>query len=368
VRVLHLLNELRPSGAEVMLRDSGPLWAARGVEADVLATAPAVGSFAPALEGAGYGVHHLPATAYVPHLRALRQLLRRDRYDLLHVHTERASFSYGMVGASAPGVGVVRTVHNVFAFDGALRARRTAQRTAFRLAGGRTIAIADSVASNERTRFRNPTVRVPNWVDTARFHPPSADERAAARTALGLDREGTRTIVVSVGNCNTTKNHAAVITALGDLDDPGWLYVHAGEEDAKRTERRLAETLGVGDRCRFLGHVTDVPALLRAADVYVMPSHYEGLGNAALEALATGVPCVLADVTGLRDLRATVPEGVTWVSPTPAGVREGLERTQGAAGALDADGRARLHAAVERHHGVAAGVEGYLAVYRDALR
>jgi glycosyltransferase involved in cell wall biosynthesis len=84
------------------------------------------------------------------------------------------------------------------------------------------------------------------------------------------------------------------------VPDLHWALAGSGPERAPL--RREAERLGVGDRLHWLGQVEDVASLLAEADVVVVPSLSEGLGTAALEALALGVPLVASGVGGLVEI------------------------------------------------------------------
>lgn len=76
------------------------------------------------------------------------------------------------------------------------------------------------------------------------------------------------------------------------------------------TLQRLAATEGVLDRIRFLCDRTDIPALLGNADIFVLPSRYEGFGLVLLEAMAAGVPVVAADVDGPAELLVDGSNGI----------------------------------------------------------
>ncbi len=65
---------------------------------------------------------------------------------------------------------------------------------------------------------------------------------------------------------------------------------------------RLAAELKIVERVRFLGNRSDVPDILAAADIYIQPSRWDGFGIAALEAMAAGLPVVVSNVPGLRDV------------------------------------------------------------------
>ena len=308
-RVLHVLNSLERSGMEKMLLSSYDEWLRLGWKCDILATAGEIGPLAGPLTDAGYGVFHLPLRkrlGFLPDWKFVRDFYRlcRSGYDIVHIHPERAAPLYAAV-AKLAGVKVLAlTKHNVFSFTGPLRLRKVGERFMIRSLGGRYGMISEGVQSAERIRFKNRGVRIWNWLDDQHFRPPTSEERRAARESLALVDEDFA--VVSVGNCNAAKNHVVVLEAIAMLggDDIPLRYLHAGKEAAGTPERELADQLGIAERVRFLGSLEDPLSLFWAADAFVMPSLYEGLGIAALEAIASGVPAILSHVEGLADVAA----------------------------------------------------------------
>lgn len=363
IRVLHVLGALRPSGAEVMLAVAAPHFAREGVTGDLLSTGTELGPFAGTLEAAGYGLHHIPFSKTPGFFLDLWRLMRRG-YDAVHIHTERAAFWIGLTTRLAGIPVAVKSIHNAFAFTGNLRVRRMVQRHLMAWMGMPQVAVGPSVRETERRTYGLETPVINNWFDAERFRPPDAAERAAARIALGLG-DGER-VLVSVANCNAFKNHPALVRALALLpaaERPLWL--HAGGEEAGHPERALAEGLGVGERIRFLGARDDVVRLLHAADAFVMPSTQEGLPISALEAMAAGLPALLTDTPGLRDLRGDFP-GLLYAEPTPASLAEALRtfvRKDPAVWRAEAAGHPAI---VRRVYGVEAGVGAYARLYRGA--
>ncbi|MER6071473.1 glycosyltransferase [Streptomyces sp. NPDC001817] len=355
LRVLHALNELRPSGAEVMLRGAAAQWKEHGVEADVIAVAPAVGAFATELRAAGYGVSHEAMSPLWRLVIRFRRRVRAGGYDVVHLHDEPVNFWLALAALST-GAAVAGTVHNVFPLRGKARAKRIVQRAVLRALGVVHIAVSGDVAANERRRFGNPARVVENWYDPV-FTPPAPEERARARAALGLGDHDL--VVVSVGNCSSVKRHEAVLEALAHpAAPPRLVYLHVGQEDAEHSERRLADRLGVADRVRFLGVRHPLEAL-HAADAYAMPSRHEGMSIAALEALATGLPAVFADVPGLRGMADAGPAVVLAdVAPEP------LARALTEAAALPPAERGPRAAAVRARFGMARGVAEHVGIYR----
>jgi glycosyltransferase involved in cell wall biosynthesis len=142
-------------------------------------------------------------------------------------------------------------------------------------------------------------VTIPSAVDAAGLR---AARRPGGRGRLGLPA-GAR-LAVTPAALTREKGHRTLLAAAAILrsavPDLHWALAGSGPERAPL--RREAERLGVGDRLHWLGQVEDVASLLAEADVVVVPSLSEGLGTAALEALALGVPLVASGVGGLVEI------------------------------------------------------------------
>lgn len=132
-------------------------------------------------------------------------------------------------------------------------------------------------------------------VDQDRFAPTG---RAAAKAALGIDGP----LVVATGALIPRKGHDVAIEAVARL--PGVSLRIAGEGPERARLDALIRRLGVADRVRLLGSVphAELPGLLAAADVMALASASEGLANAWVEALASGVPIVITEAGGAREV------------------------------------------------------------------
>lgn len=363
MKVLHVLNELKPSGAETMLRSAAPYWREHGVTCEILATGAAEGEFAETLRTAGYLVHHLPRRRSPAYFLDFRRFVRDGGYSVVHQHAEGASYWFGLAALSAKAK-LVRTVHNNFAFDGHLRWRRSLQRQHLQALGARFVAIAPGVQNNEQKRYGTTSDLVWNWIDTDHFRPISAEERAAARDRWGYSEKDL--VLVTLGNCSVVKNHGAVIEALARTKDLNHLrYLHVGLEDKGCSERHLAGQLGVSQRVVFTGWMPNAREALAAADLYVMPSTYEGLGLAAIEALGVGLPALLSYVNGLRDLEPLFPD-LIYAKPEAESIAQALR----AFSKLGPKGRVGIATGypklVQENFGVARGVREYCEIYQIA--
>lgn len=337
-RVLHVLYNLDRSGMEMMLLNSRTEWMRQGYQCDVLATAPVVGPLANRFRADGFGVFHLPFRSRVALLPRLDFIWRffhlcRGGYDVVHIHAEGGSALFAVIARLAGVRCIAVTPHNTFQFAGPLRGRKFLERLLVRMLGGRYGMISEGVAACEWKRFRNRGARIWNWLDTEQFRTPTPAERISARQTAGVRTDDF--VLLSVGNCNAAKNHTAILCAIALLPRSlRLLYVHVGREESDGFERKLAASLGTQHRVRFVGSLGELRPFLWAADAFVMPSLHEGLGIAALEAVASGVPLICSQTDGLADIAAetnhtiltstkpeSIAEALTAVASMPEAVR-----------------------------------------------
>lgn len=109
-------------------------------------------------------------------------------------------------------------------------------------------------------------------------------------------------VIISVGELNENKNNKVIISALKKLNDKNIHYIICGIGDEIDTLRTMAESLGLSENIHFLGYRTDVKDLYKTCDCFVMPSYREGLSRSAMEAMASGLPCIVSKIRGNTDL------------------------------------------------------------------
>jgi glycosyltransferase involved in cell wall biosynthesis len=158
-------------------------------------------------------------------------------------------------------------------------------------------AVADFSASIGRLP-REKLVVIPNAVDVARF----ASAQPADLPALGVAKG--RRAVACVGRLTAQKGLTWLLDAapawLARLPDCDLLLVGQGPQEQQL--RRQCAALGIADRVHFAGWRADVPEILAASAALVLPSRWEGMPNAVLEAMAAGLPVVAADAEGVSEL------------------------------------------------------------------
>jgi glycosyltransferase involved in cell wall biosynthesis len=158
-----------------------------------------------------------------------------------------------------------------------------------------------------------------NGVDLDRFKPA---DRVGARAGLGL----TRRTLASVGLLVERKGHGLVIEALRSLPDTDLVIVGDGPD--RESLQRLAKSIDVADRVRFLGLVDQsrLGQIYNAADALVLASSREGWANVLLEAMACGTPVVASAVWGTPEVVARPEAGILLTERSAWGVAEGVNR------------------------------------------
>jgi len=330
MKITHLITTLGVGGAEKHLLWLGAGQRQAGHEVSVLYL-KGDGELTAAFHEAGMEVAKVPMESARALPSALRQLvatLRSRAPDVLHTHLLKAD-SLGAIAGRRAGVPVVvASKHNderallkwpVGVVHGLLTRRVD-----------RVIALSDHVA-----RFVAEHGRVQRDAITRIYYGVDADALAASRTRaevraeLGFDER--TPVLVCVGRLAPQKDHPTLLAALARLPAEVQLLIVGGDPfgDGEARLRALAEELGVAGRAHFLGIRHDVPDLLGASDLFVLPSLWEGLGLVFLEAMAVRLPIVASDVSAIPEV---VDHGVSgWLVPPgdpdalAAAVTEALE-------------------------------------------
>jgi glycosyltransferase involved in cell wall biosynthesis len=226
-------------------------------------------------------------------VRRLRRLLANARANVVHAHGLRAGALAALATRPAAAkASLVVTVHNAPPAG----ARLAAVYGVLERIVARRADVVLCVSSDLEARMRGLGAR-----RVARAIVPAPASTDGVLAQAGLDPGG-RPVVLGVGRLAPQKDFGTLIAAATAWVDrmPQPLLVIAGDGPLAGALESQAQTLGVD--ARFLGNRTDVPALLSAADVFVLPSRWEGQPLILQEALRAGRPIVATDAGGVRDL------------------------------------------------------------------
>ncbi|SDZ98254.1 Glycosyltransferase involved in cell wall bisynthesis [Haloplanus vescus] len=263
--------------------------------------------------------HYNPVTA-VPAVVSLAQYLRREEFDIVHTHSTEAGI-IGRFAAALAGVpNVVHTVHGVpFTED------RNDTLNRFVLACERRAAMyTDTIATNADViaeEYLEEGIGRSGQYTTVYS---GVDLDAFADATPADDLPGERPRVVMVGRLAEGKGHGVLLDAVESMGDfegsvcivgDGPLYGSLGSEIEER---------GLSDRVFLTGYRDDVPRILAASDVLVLPSFREGTPRVITEAMASGLPVVATDIAGIPEQVLDGENGYLVPTGDAAAVREGV--------------------------------------------
>ena len=245
----------------------------------------------------------LSPTAHARALSRLVGVMRAEKPDLVHAHMPISGF-LARVAARIAGVPrVAYTCHGfLFNQEGAwLRSR--AGLVMERLAAPLTdvfLTVAENEAADaRRLHLSRSAVAVGNGRDPARFRPDPV-ARAAVRAQFGTPE--TRPVVIAVSRLVRMKGYPELAEAMRAVPEAElWVVGERLVSDRGDDMVALLCNAGLGDRLRLLGYREDVASLLAAADVFVLPSHFEGLPMSVIEAMLAGLPVIASELPGTRE-------------------------------------------------------------------
>jgi glycosyltransferase involved in cell wall biosynthesis len=246
--------------------------------------------------------------------RRLGQIISEFDPDVVHARTTAAWFDTTFALRQHPRVRLVLGFHGRTSLNSPGWLRRRINRWTCRRADT-VLTVSCEAARMLEGEWEVPANKIrviANGVDTFRFSPPQS--RCGESPELPARRPGDH-VVACVANLLPIKNIDTLLrnwrkVAMADPQAKLWLI---GEGPMHQPLARLSETLRVADTVEFLGQRDDIPDLLRAADLFVLPSCYEGSSNATMEAMATGLPVIAFDVGGMSELVRTNHTG--WLVP-----------------------------------------------------
>lgn len=313
--LLPLMKEMRAAGHDVV-----------GVCADGALLAP--------VRDAGFRVETSPLARSFNPVRAVKsvvglyKLLRRERFDLVHVHTPAAAF-VGRFAARLAGVPcIVYTAHGFYFHENMAWPKRWLIIALEWLAGRFTDTLFTQSEEDAATAQRlglcrtGDVLAIGNGSDPARFH-PAEGQAARQRLRADLGADDAKPVIVMIGRLVAEKGHPELIEAMRPLAAHLWIV---GERLASDHARAIGDTLNaiendpwLGRKIKLLGYRDDVPDLLRAGDIFVLPSHREGMPRSIIEAMLTGLPVVATNIRGSREL---VVDGETGIIVPVDAVRD----------------------------------------------
>jgi len=333
-----LMRAARARGHEVVgVCAEGPLLDAVRADGFEVAAMPFARSLNPVAQARAFG--------------ALRGFFRQRRFDLVHGHMPISGLLARAAGRSA-GAGRIAYTGHGFLFNQPGPAWRRQLSLALERAAGRItdvyLTVSEEEAADARRLGIHPAATgIGNGRDPAVFRP---DPAARARLRAALSAEGC--VVMGTARLVRHKGWPELLAAMRALPDATLWVVgeRLASDHGDRMEAEFAAAqAALGPRLKLMGYREDIPALLAAADIFCLPSHFEGLPMSIIEAMLAGLPVVATDIRGPRE---QVVDGETGFVVPPGEVEQlaaALARLTADPGLRAAMGEAGRRRAVARY-------------------
>lgn len=242
----------------------------------------------------------------INNIRAIRKIRKiAKQYDIVHCHTPIAAACTRIACTSLrnKGLKVYYTAHGFHFYKGAPLLNWLLYYPIERLCSRYTdvlITINHEDYLLAKRRFKKThTEYIPGvGIDIEKFK-NTVTNKSLKRKELGVPEDAI--LLVSVGELNDNKNHQIIIKALAKLNVSNLHYVIAGRGNNQMYLAKMADELAVKQQVHLIGYRNDVAEIYKASDICCFPSIREGLGLAAIEAMACGLPVVAASNRGTKE-------------------------------------------------------------------
>ncbi len=246
-------------------------------------------------------VRRLSPLAHARAFISLLEILRAEKPDIVHGHMPISGF-LARIAARIAGVPTVAYTCHGFLFNhGSSSVPRRALSFMMEWTAARVTDVFMTVSQAEardarRLGISRRAVAVGNGRNPAAFRP---DPLARARIRADLGVPPDRVVVIAISRLVWHKGYPELAVAMRSLPEAElWVVGERLDSDRGPDMTELLRAAGLGCRLRFLGYREDIPALLAAADIFTLPSRFEGLPMSVIEAMLTGLPVVATDVRG----------------------------------------------------------------------
>lgn len=241
-------------------------------------------------------------TAY----RELKKLIDEEEFDIIHCHTPVGGALTRLAARKSRkhGTKVIYTAHGFHFYKGAPLKNWLLYYPAEKLCSYRTDVLItinkEDYALAKKKMKAKKIVYVPGvGIDLEKYSGVSVN-KSAKREELGVPEKAI--LLLSVGELNKNKNHETVIRAIDKLKNKNIHYIIAGRGNKNDRLEEIIKELKLENQIQLLGYRTDVDELYAAADIFIFPSYREGLPVSLMEAMASGLPCVVSRIRGNTDL------------------------------------------------------------------
>lgn len=239
----------------------------------------------------------------------LKELVKREKYDVIHCNTPIGGVLGRIVGNQCKVEKVIYQVHGFHFYKGAPKKNWLLYYPVEKWLARYTDALITinkedfEFAKNKlKLRGDGAVYYVPGvGINTAQYN----IEKSCRESKLAeLNIPNDAFLLISAGELNANKNNGVIIAAMEKLKRKDIHYILCGVGELESELRNQADAAGLSQNVHFLGYRNDIRELYAAADCFVMPSYREGLSRSIMEAMSSGLPCIVSKIRGNVDLVA----------------------------------------------------------------
>ena len=256
----------------------------------------------------GITLHNIPFTrsSFIKNsllIKSLRKLLRKEKFDLVHCHTETGGFITRLSMSADKKAIYIFTPHGMSFYIGSGMKSWLAYYPVERWIC-RKMSANVGMNKEEYHFLKKWNENTANYIhgtglDVDKIKSTEVD---FAKKRRELNVPENVKLIVSAGELNENKNHKAILNILGDLEDRNVFYIICGIGGLEAELKALCRQKNIDKRVIFLGYRDDIYEILKIADAYVFPSFHEGLSLSLMEAMSAGLPVVCSKIRGNIDL------------------------------------------------------------------
>ena len=293
MKVLQVINSLTAGGAQKLIADFVPIMNEKGVATDVLLFNEDKGPFLETLLNRNVRVLNIKSKHLYSPYNVIEAARYFAQYDIVHAHLFPANYWTSLAKMVRPAnrkAKYVLTEHS----NSNGRFTKPYLRPVDKFIYARfdaLVAISESVKEVLWNRTGHPDIPVIyNGVNVKALYEAAPAQLPENEVSL-----------LMVASFRDAKDQDTVIRAMPHLEDHYHLYL-AGVGGSQNASMQLAKDLNVEHRVHFMGMRKDVPGLMKAADINILSSHWEGLSCVTLEAMSSGTPFIGTDVNGIKEM------------------------------------------------------------------
>ena len=295
MKILHIICDLKPGGAQRMVSEIVPLLREGGHDTEILVFDNEKTDLYKSLSDSNINILNLNFRNIRNPLNIIKLHSIIKNYDIIHSHTTVPQLFLALAASGLKNK-IITTEHSTTNRRRKLKWYRPVDKFMYGCYD-KIICISEAAGNNlkEWTKDKNTSkyVVINNGINLEKFN--------YADALSTVNNEGEKYITM-VSRFVASKDQATLIRAIPLIKRDGLIFIFVGDGENKEEMEQLASKLNVKEKCRFLGNRNDVADIIAQSYIGVQSSHWEGFGLTAVEFMASGKPIIASDVEGLKDV------------------------------------------------------------------